>query len=190
MELTQRLPAINSTAASLLGFLHAGPMTGWQLVEEAERKIGDFWSLTPSQVYRELKSMSAAGLVEAGARGTREQQPYAITDGGRQAFVAWLERGPGPETIRFPLLLTVLFGEHMDAERLAAIIRHQRAVHAARLAGYEGWNSAEARVSRNVYQQATLDFGIAYERAVLGWFDRLPAELRRSRARQRRRRAR
>lgn len=170
---------INSTAASLLGFLHEGPLTGWQLVQEAQRKVGDFWSLTPSQVYRELQSMAVQGLVEAGERGTRERRPFTITDAGRRSFGEWLERGPGTESIRFPLLLTVLFGTHLPAGRLASTLHHQRAIHAARLAGYESVNTNDARAPRTVYEQATLDFGIAYERAVLSWFDRLPRELKR-----------
>lgn len=169
---------VNSTAASLLGFLTAQPMTGWELVQTAQRTIGDFWSLTPSQVYRELKSMAEAGLVTAGERGVRDRQPYTITPAGRKAFQRWLEAGPGEETIRFPLLLTVLFGQHLPADRLAAVLRQQRAVHAARLAAYEALNTTEDKARRTAYQQATLDFGIAYETAVLAWFDQLPAELR------------
>ncbi len=104
---------LNATAASLLGFLHEGPMTGWDLVATAEARIGDFWSLTQSQVYRELAAMAEGGLVEAGERGPRDRQPYTITDAGRAAFAGWVDREPGPETIRFPLLLTILFGMHL-----------------------------------------------------------------------------
>lgn len=49
---TSRRP-LNSTAASLLGFLHEGPMSGWDLVNLAQERIGDFWTITQSQVYRE-----------------------------------------------------------------------------------------------------------------------------------------
>ncbi|HUG48591.1 MAG TPA: PadR family transcriptional regulator [Candidatus Limnocylindria bacterium] len=169
---------MNSTAASLLGFLHDGPLTGWELVQTAQRRIGDFWSLTPSQVYRELNAMAAAGLLRAGERGRRERRPFAITEAGRQAFRAWLAAGPADETIRMPMLLTLLFGEHLPPERLSAILRHQRALHAARLAAYEAGNTSAERAARSVYQQATLDFGINHERAVLAWFDRLPRGLR------------
>ena len=66
---------LNATAASLLGFLHGGPQTGWDLVATAERQIGAFWSITQSQVYRELTAMADAGLVEAGARGPPRPPP-------------------------------------------------------------------------------------------------------------------
>jgi DNA-binding PadR family transcriptional regulator len=162
---------LNATAASLLGFLHHGPMTGWDLVATAQALIGDFWSLTQSQVYRELAAMAAAGLVEAGERGPRDRQPYAITEAGRAAFAEWVDRAPGPETIRFPLLLTIGFGRHLPPGRLARFVAEHRAAHAERLARYQRQRAA---VGADPYATATLDFGLAYERAVLAWFDQLP----------------
>jgi DNA-binding PadR family transcriptional regulator len=169
---------LNATAASLLGFLHAGPMTGWDLVATAQVVIGDFWSLTQSQVYRELASMAQAGLIEAGERGPRDRRPYALTDAGRAAFDEWASREPGPESIRFPLLLAVAFGRHVPPDRLAGFLARHRIAHAQRLAGYEKLRAAaESGTDPDPYALATLDFGIAYERAVLGWFDRLPESI-------------
>jgi DNA-binding PadR family transcriptional regulator len=168
------LADLNATAASLLGFLHEGPMTGWDLVAVAQRRIGDFWSLTQSQVYRELNAMAAAGLVEAGVRGARDRRPYAITGAGREAFAEWIGREPGPELIRFPLLLTVMFGRHVAPDRLTGFVARHRGVHAERLAEYE--RERDAGVP-DPYGAATLDFGIRYERAVLDWFDALSADI-------------
>ena len=100
---------LNATAASLLGFLHDGPMTGYELAAMAQRVIGDFWSLTQSQVYRELAWMAEAGLVTAGERGhgTVDHMP---ANPGRVAFAEWVMRPPGAETIRHPLLLAISFG--------------------------------------------------------------------------------
>lgn len=173
------MPRLNATAASLLGFLHERPMTGWDLVETAQQRIGEFWSLTRSQVYRELAAMAQAGLVEAGERGPRDRRPYSITAPGRSAFQEWLEREPGPETIRFPLLLAVGFGRHLSPERLAAIIRKHRALHAERLARYEQAHQVlSAAAPRDPYALATLEFGLAYERAAVRWFDQLPGDMR------------
>jgi len=170
---------LNATAASLLGFLHDGPLTGWDLVVIAQQRIGDFWSLTQSQVYRELTTMAAAGLVEAHPRGRRDRQPYAITDAGRTAFTEWVSRPPGPETIRFPLLLTVLFGRHQPPDRLAEVLAAHRAAHAERLASYEETRAGlpPEAADAEPFAVAALDFGLAYERAVLAWFDALPRGL-------------
>jgi len=179
---------LNATAASLLGFLHEGPMSGYELATTAQGVIGDFWSLTQSQVYRELAWMSEAGLVAAGERGARERRPYALTDAGRRAFAEWADRPPGPETIRHPLLLAVSFGRHIPPDRLASFLRQHQAAHAERLRTYEGQArdmEAAPPEHRDPFRAATLSFGLAYERAVQDWFDALPAEVREPAASQR-----
>ncbi|MRH90077.1 PadR family transcriptional regulator [Nocardia sp. SYP-A9097] len=162
---------LNSTAASLLGFLHQGDMSGWDLVAQAQDRIGDFWTITQSQVYRELATMHQNGLVEKGEAGARDRTPYRITEDGREAFAEWIARDPGAETIRVPLLLTLSFGEFVDRTHLDRIITANRAVHEQRLSGYLGSHDEQ---QMSPFERATLDFGIRYERAVLAWFDRLP----------------
>jgi DNA-binding PadR family transcriptional regulator len=164
---------LNATAGSLLGFLHDGPLTGWDLVETAQLVIGDFWSLTRSQVYRELSRMAQAGLVEAHERGPRDRRPYELTDAGRDAFRSWVQRPPAEETIRFPLLLTVAFGRHVEPEVLQSALAGHRAIHTERLVGYRELAGAVD----DPFSAATLDFGIRYEEAVLAWFAALPPPL-------------
>ena len=167
---------MNATAASLLGFLHDRPMSGWDLVATAQALIGDFWTLTRSQVYRELAAMETAGLITAGPAGPRDRRPYELTDAGRAAFREWLGRRPGPEQIRYPLLLTIAFGRHLPPGRLAAFVADHREVHEDRLHQYRALRS-EAGEHLDAYATATLDFGIRYETAVLEWFGDLPPEI-------------
>jgi len=169
---------LNATAASLLGFLHEGSMTGWDLVATAETLIGDFWSLTRSQVYRELAAMAEGGLVTAGPLGPRDRRPYAITEEGRAAFSEWVGREPGPESIRFPLLLTIVFGRHVPVDRLGGFVERHRAVHEERLAGYRRLHAdlTSSDAQPDAYGLATLEFGLIYEKAVLAWFDGLAPE--------------
>jgi DNA-binding PadR family transcriptional regulator len=176
--------ALNPTAASLLGFLLEGPKSGWDLVETAQVRIGNFWSLTRSQVYRELATMAEQGLVSAGSVGPRERRPYEITTSGREAFDAWLRAMPGPEQIRYPLLLKLSFGRHLPPDVLAGFIAGHRREHAARLADYEAARPA-AREHADQYAVAVLEFGIRYEQAVLDWFDSLDLDATRQRAGER-----
>src|SRR5207302_8869637 len=108
------MPELNATAASLLGFLQAGPRSGWELVQTVEGSIGNFWNVTRSQVYRELRSLEEQGLVEAGETGARDRRPYPVTEAGRRAFAQWIAREPGPDLVRSPLLLTVFFGGYVE----------------------------------------------------------------------------
>jgi DNA-binding PadR family transcriptional regulator len=167
---------INSTAASLLGFLHDGPQTGWDLVARAERTIGPFWSLTRSQVYRELTLMAGHGLIAPGPAGPRDAQPYAITAAGRAAFAGWAAQGPGPATMRLPLLLMVTLGRHIDPARRAQMLRQQRQHQAEVLAGYLAAREDLAEAG-DPFLLATLDYGIAASRTTIRWLDRLPAEV-------------
>lgn len=170
-------PRINATVGSLLGFLHEGPQSGWDLVATAQESIGDFWSLTRSQVYRELATMAALGLVEADEVGPRDRRAYRLTRAGRQAFRQWVNQMPGPEQIRYPLLLTLAFGRHLPAERLSSFVAVHRTVHAERLGRYLEEHAAATAAGATQRDLVTLDFGIRYEKAVLAWFDDLPEEL-------------
>jgi len=169
---------VNATVGSLLGFLHEEPQSGWDLVATAQRSIGDFWSLTRSQIYRELLGMAADGLVSAAAEpGPRDRRVYELTDAGRTVFRQWVREVPGPEQIRYPLLLTLAFRQHLsDAEVRSFVLSHRR-THADRLAGYLAAHRAALAAGAAADQVLTLDFGIRYEQAVLDWFDALPAAL-------------
>jgi DNA-binding PadR family transcriptional regulator len=172
-------PAVNSTAASLLGFLHDGPLTGWDLAARAQQVIGPFWSLTRSQVYRELGAMTQLGLVEPGPVGRRDARPYAITGAGRRAFARWVAQGPGEATMRLPLLLFVVLGGHIGPQRLGAVLREQREHQAQLLAGYlkvrKDVESGQA--DADPYLAAILDYGIAAARTTIRWIDRLAPEV-------------
>ena len=165
--------SVNATAAALLGLLQEGPATGYVLARRAAEELGNFWTVTRSQVYRELSSMAGAGLVEVQATGSREQRPYRITDGGRAAFAAWLHSEPGPDTVRIPLLLRLAFVDQLDPARLTAMVAGQRVVHEERLALYRELEQSLVAAGVDGRQLLTLRFGLRYEQAVLEWFDEL-----------------
>jgi DNA-binding PadR family transcriptional regulator len=168
---------LNSTAAALLGLLQGGDASGYELWNAAREFIGDFWTVTRSQVYRELAALDGRGLVEAQAVGARSRRAYQITSAGRTAFADWLAQPPGPEQIRYPLLLTLAFGAELDTGTLLRYIDNHRPMHEQRLAAYRDL-AASGGLDR--YQQATLGFGLHYEQAVLDWMDELPALLTRA----------
>lgn len=173
-------PELNATQASLLGFLHDGPKTGWDLLEEARRGLARFWNVTSSHVYRELKALETRGLVEAGAPGPRDRRPFTITAAGRAAFAVWIHEEPGHEQIRVPLLVTLWFARHLDAQTLAGFLEHHRADHARRLAEYRGIVDA---TGVDPHVGAVVEFGIAYEEAFLGWLAHVAADTTASRPR-------
>jgi len=179
---------LNSTAAALLGLLRRyGPMTGGDLLRTAKLVIGDYWSVTRSQVYRELTALAARGFLEVGPPGPREARPYALTEEGASAFLGWLDDGPGEDTVRLPVLLSVGFGADLRPGRLAEILDDYERGHRAQLARYRTLEAEldAATAGVDAYVRATLSFGVAHEEAVLRWLEGLPAELRRPPAAER-----
>jgi DNA-binding PadR family transcriptional regulator len=171
---------INPTAGSVLGFLaNLGPMTGWQLNQAVEHSIGNFWNVTRSQVYRELRDLASRGLVVAGEAGPRDRVPYRITEAGRQALRAWIAKEPKEDLIRHRLLLTVFFADHLPDARLEQILGDQRRRHEERLARYRSLqHELESECESERPMVATLRFGIAYEEMVLAWLDGVEEEVR------------
>lgn len=163
---------LNPTAASLLGFLQRAPQTGYQLSQQVNQSIGYFWNVTRSQIYRELQSLEKAGLVKEGKAGIRDKRPYSITAEGKQAFAEWLSEEPSVELIRFPLLLSLFFGDSVEPERLKRFLSIHRLRHEQRLDEYRELEKRES-TKMTAFERATLDFGMEYEQMVLRWFEKL-----------------
>ena len=165
-----RATPVNSTAAALLGLLHTGPMTGGQLVTAAAERFGAFFSVTRSQVYRELPALTGDGLLRLGEQGPRASQQYVLTPAGRRAFTGWLADGGGTDTLRSPLVLRLLHAGALTADERAELVRAGREAFAARLAAAR----SAARREDDPYRRAVADFAVAHNRAMVKLLDAIP----------------
>ena len=163
---------LNHTAGAVLGQLVREPMTGWQVAEVVELSLCDFFHVTRSQIYRELRTLADAGLVEAGETGAREQRPYTITAAGREVFQAWLEEEPGPDLFRSPFFLKLSLAEHLDSEAVTRFVELHRQRNEARLAYYRQVEPMAEAFSPN--SGHVLRAGVAFREALLRWLDTLP----------------
>lgn len=162
---------INATAATLLGFLQDGPRTGWELARNLENTVGHFWNTTRSQVYRELRTLRELGLVEAGETGVRDKTPYSITPEGDAAFREWIGLTPGPDLVRMPFLLALFFARYVEPDKLARFVRSARVRHEEAVETFEKAKQALPPSSLDNPVSLALGYGLAYERAILSWFD-------------------
>ena len=161
---------LNSTSAALLGLLHDGPKTGGQLVAAATERFGGFFSVTRSQVYRELPALTESGLLRLGKQGPRSSQQYAITAAGKRAFKSWLNTEPGPDNVRSPLILRLVHAGSLTPKQRAALVESARAQYTARLD--EAKNAAKA--TADPYEKAAADFTVAHNRAIVKLLDSIP----------------
>ena len=165
-------PAVNATAAALLGLLHSGPMTGGQLVAAAGERFGSFFTVTRSQVYRELPVMAEAGLLRLGKQGPRASQQYVITAAGKRAFKGWLQHGSGGDALRSPLVLRLLHAGSLTVKQRAELVSTSREVYTARLAEAR----AAAKAETDPYRKAVADFTASHTRAMVKLLDSIPQE--------------
>jgi DNA-binding PadR family transcriptional regulator len=161
---------LNATAAALLGLLHDGAKTGGQLVAVARERFGAFFSVTRSQVYRELPALADAGLVRLGKQGPRSSQQYVITAAGKKAFKSWLASEPGPDHLRSPLILRLVHAETLTAKQRTVLLDSARQTYTAELDDAK----AIAKNSEDTFEKAIAEFAVARSRAALKLLDAIP----------------
>lgn len=159
----------------MLGLLsQIGPINGNALSRCADVLIGEFWTLTRSQVYRELQTLESLGFIEAGPTGPRSSREFTLTPEGLSALTDWLDSGPADEVIRFPILLTIRFGGNLPPGRLRALLSDFEVRHRAKREFY-GELESDMRSARNdPFEIATVRFGRLFEAAIASWLEELP----------------
>lgn len=148
-------------------------MTGGQLMAAAERRLSPYWSMTRSQVYRELPVLADQGYVRLGKPGPRSSQPYAITAAGKRTFARWLTESPGRDAIRNPIALRVAFGTLHSANQLRELYAEANEHHAEALAAARE-QARDAKKAGDTFGAAALEFAVAYHKAALSWLKTAP----------------
>lgn len=141
----------------------------------AEERLGRYWSMTRSQVYRELPALAELGYVKLGKPGPRSSQPYSITPAGKRAFVRWLTEEPGRDTLRNSVALRVAFGDKQTPAQLRKLQEAAVEYHNEELARSRD-QAKEAKKEGDDYGAAALEFAIGYHKAALAWLKTIPAK--------------
>lgn len=150
-------------------------MTGGQLMAAAEKRLGPYWSMTRSQVYRELPALASSGYVKLGKPGPRSSQPYSITTAGKRAFTRWLAESPGRDAVRNLVALRVAFGAQQSAAQLRELYSAANAYHNEALAEARE-QAKDAKKDGDDYSSAALEFAVGYHKAALAWLKAIPSK--------------
>jgi DNA-binding PadR family transcriptional regulator len=181
---TERL---TPTSYLVLGLLaREGPSTSYDLERHVGATLGNFWSFPHTLLYTEPTRLVALGLVtEQRETDGRRRRLFEITDTGRSALVAWLDRPSLERTeLRDPGLLQLFFADLASSSARTRLAREQLAIHEAKLATYEADARAERRPDvatrgRRTVEQwrgETLAMGLLYERAAVAFWGRIVAD--------------
>jgi DNA-binding PadR family transcriptional regulator len=132
--------ALNPTSYAILGLLALKSWTTYELAQQMDRALGQFWPRAESRIYEEPKKLVAHGLAKASSEmvGKRPRTVYSITAKGRRALAEWVPTpGAGP-VLEFEQLIKVFFAEHATKADLLATLAAVREESRQRLGASAG----------------------------------------------------
>jgi DNA-binding PadR family transcriptional regulator len=146
---------------ALLGLLHDGPASGYDLMQVFKLSLHNTWPATQSQVYTELTRLAGAGLLSVSEEGPRGRKEYALTDAGRRELRRWLletepDRYPRSEALLRVFLLGALTRD--EAKGYLTWLGDRAAEDAVMLETFESsidWNDEDL----SLYGRLVIDFG-------------------------------
>lgn len=179
-----------SLRAAILGFLSLEPTSGYALKQRFDHSVRSFWSVTQSQIYRELHALEGEALVSVRREpgdGRPDRKVYKLSAAGRSALERWLREPLEPLQLRHPLLLKFVFSADVEPAELDALLAGYRASmtrtreeYAARLANKHIFALARSEREAEIWK-LSIEHGLAWCDAEIGWLDRARARLGRAR---------
>ncbi|BBF41369.1 negative regulator of phenolic acid metabolism PadR [Lachnospiraceae bacterium KM106-2] len=143
---------------AILGLLNQKSMTGYELTQQFESALCEFWTAKHSQIYPELKKLNEEGMVEYEIEITGtvlEKKLYSITEEGRADFLKWLEvDAPMKSTPKDVFRLRLFFSNNLESEVRLRLLNSQLLQHELRLQHLKG----NQRKFEGVPDQATDEF--------------------------------
>jgi PadR family transcriptional regulator AphA len=177
-----------SLQQGILGLLSYGPKAGYDLVKIFGESLAHFWAAQPSQIYRELDTLNAKGLVEPSKkvqRGHLTKTLYRVTDAGKAELFRWLSEYSGQsQPVRSALLMKLFFQAGLGRKAVRAMLadvktRSKAAAEELRTAAGEAVDRYSRRATslEAFCWKATLDYGIATYEMQSRWAAHKLAEL-------------
>jgi DNA-binding PadR family transcriptional regulator len=167
-----------SVRQALLALLEQGPMYGYQLRTEFERRTGSTWPLNIGQVYTTLTRLERDGLVaEDGADG-EGHVVYRVTDAGRGEVATWfttpVERTQPP---RDELAIKLALAVTVPGVEVGTVIQQQRS---ATMAALQDYTRLKQQAGADMAWSLVLDSLVFAAEAEVRWLDHCEARLRRA----------
>jgi PadR family transcriptional regulator AphA len=174
---------VGKTAYVILGMLHMGRRTGYEIKSLVDCSTRFFWAASYGQIYPELKRLEEAGLIagEEDPQGGRQRRAYSLTPEGERILHDWITSDVPPHfELRHEGLLRLFFCDGVEPEERAELVRtirseHERMRDALRAIRPGAEQSAEQRGHEAPLR--VLEFGIAYQDFVVEWCERLEREV-------------
>lgn len=171
-----------SVRHSLLALLVEGPMYGYQLRAEFERRTGGTWPLNVGQVYSTLTRLERDGLVTAAEDDGDGHQVYEITPPGSEEVEEWFAT-PVDRTqpARDELAIKLAVAVTVPGVDVAAMLQRQRTATMTALQAYTRLKAgATGSEGAELAWSLVLDSLVFDAEAEVRWLDHCETRLRRA----------
>lgn len=175
-------PELTAAAYVVLGMIHLGARSGYEIKRTVDQSIRFFWTISPVQVYPSLRQLEQAGYITGRAepQGRRPRRAYQITTAGKSALRHWLlQAHPMPFELRDTGMVKLFFADALQpsqARELLDAVRQRSARHLATLEAIRP--QAEAtKAHGNLFPLLTLEMGLAFHQAIMAACDNLETQL-------------
>ena len=173
-----------SVRQALLALLEQGPMYGYQLRSEFERRTGATWPLNVGQVYTTLTRLERDGLVAESGDDGEGHVVYRVTDAGRDVVATWfttpVERTQPP---RDELAIKLALAVTVPGVDVGSVIQQQRSATISALQDYtrlKRTRTPDVQEPDDMAWSLVLDSLVFAAEAEVRWLDHCEARLRRA----------
>jgi DNA-binding PadR family transcriptional regulator len=170
---------------ALLALLEQGPMYGYQLRAEFERRTGATWPLNVGQVYTTLSRLERDGFVEVTGADDEGHVMYVATAAGREEAAAWFttpvaRTQPPRDELAIKLALAVT----VPGVDVGTVIQQQRSATMTALQDYTRLKRAATGPGQggdhDLAWSLVLDSLVFAAEAEIRWLDHCEARVRRA----------
>ena len=166
---------------ALLALLEQGPMYGYQLRSEFERRTGATWPLNVGQVYTTLARLERDLLVEGTGVDEEGHVMYAATQAGHEEVAAWFttpvaRTQPPRDELAIKLALAVT----VPGVDVGTVIQQQRTATMTALQDYTRLKRRSPGTGGDLAWSLVLDSLVFAAEAEIRWLDHCEARVRRA----------
>jgi DNA-binding PadR family transcriptional regulator len=166
---------------ALLALLEQGPMYGYQLRSEFERRTGSTWPLNVGQVYTTLARLERDHLVEGTGVDEEGHVMYVATAAGREEAAAWFStpvaRSQPP---RDELAIKLALAVTVPGVDVGSVIQQQRTATMAAMQDYTRLKRQSSGADGDLAWSLVLDSLVFTAEAEIRWLDHCEARVRRA----------
>ncbi|MDQ4058365.1 MAG: PadR family transcriptional regulator [Actinomycetota bacterium] len=175
---------LTTTSYAVLAQVAVRPWSTYELVRQRVRYFRYVWPRAESAIYREVKRLSAMGLLDGKKEhvGKRARTVYSITENGREALREWLATPVSPFAMDFEAMIRLFVAPLGTKDEIVDTLHRVRddAHEMLRFGGevkQEFLQGISATQDQVYIRALAVDFFISLLRTVEAWVERTLEEI-------------